>query len=574
MKFIFSQMAVFMAQSGSKRNMRFLVRFALGMAFLIVAYSLAFHYIMRLEGRDYGFVTGFYWTLTVMSTLGFGDITFASNLGMLFSILVLFSGILLFMMMLPFIFIRFIYQPWLDAHKRSAVPKELPKSTRNHVLVLGTDDIALSSLARLRQYQIPAYIVTEAQDEAIALFEQGIPVMQGEIDSSDTYQKARVSSAAMVVALRGDLKNTNIAATVRDISARVPITSSAVRVNAEDILRLAGSDHVFNYTSMLGEAMARRVFAGNLESNIIASFEGLHIAEVQAGGTALVGKSLRQLNFRAWLGLNVVGVWQGSDFMGAHPDTSIDEGAVLLLAGTKSQLARFDEEIKPSRSLASARHPVLIIGGGKVGHTVAANMEGRGIPFRLLDKSPSVVKAGDEHFILGDAEDINSLREAGIEDAHSIVITTHDDDLNIYLTLYCRKLRPETQIISRCNLSRNIKALYGVGANLVMAISSMASNSIVNLLSPDKVFMLTEGLNIFRMPMPSGLAGKSLRTSNIRQDTQCNVVAMRRNDEMLVNQDPDDPFQAGDELIMIGSVEAERKFLGKYPPPEPGKGRH
>ena len=569
MKYIFAQIAAFMAQSGPRRNMRFLVRFCSTTVFLIALYSTIFHYIMELEGHEYSVVTGLYWTLTVMSTLGFGDITFTSNIGMLFSIVVLFSGILLFMMMLPFVFIRFIYQPWLEAHKQRSVPKELPEATEKHVLILGADDIALSALARLRQYQIPAYIVTEAQEEAIALFEQGIPVMQGGIDDSETYLKARVNKAAMVVALKGDLKNTNIAATVRYIATNVPITSSATNENAEDILQLAGSDNVFNYTSLLGEAMARRVFAGNLESNIIASFEDLHIAEAQAGGTMLVGKSLRQLNFRSWLGLNVVGIWQGSEFMSAHPDVVIDDGAVLLLAGTKPQLARFDEEIKPASARAPVQHPVLIIGGGKVGQSVAANMEGRGIPFRLLDKNAAVVKQGDEHFILGDAEDINSLREAGIEEAHSIVITTHDDDLNIYLTLYCRKLRPEVQIVSRCNLSRNIKSIYGAGANLVMAISSMASNSIVNLLSPDQVYMLTEGLNIFRRPMPESLVGKTLRDSNIRQDTQCNVVAMRRNDKMMVNQEPDDPFQAGDEIVLIGAVEAEKKFLDKYPPVEP-----
>lgn len=569
MKFIFAQMAAFMAQSDSSPNVRFLVRFGTAICLLIAAYSLVFHCIMLLEGREYSFITGFYWTLTVMSTLGFGDITFTSDIGMLFSILVLFSGILIFMMMLPFIFIRFIYQPWLEAHKKNVVPRELPESAQKHVLILGTDDIALSALARLRQYQIPAYIVTESQNEAIVLFEKGFPVMLGEVDSSDTYRRARVDGAAMVVALQGDLKNTNIAATVRDISTHVPITSSAMSYNAEDILKLAGCDHVFNYAGMLGEAMARRVFAGNLESNIIASFEDLHIAEAQAGETPLVGKSLRQLNFRAWLGLNVVGIWQGSDFMSAHPDVIIDEGAVLLLAGTKAQLARFDEEIKPPRLFRPVLHPVLIIGGGKVGQAVAANMEGRGIPFRLLDKNPGVVKAGDEHFILGDAEDIHSLREAGIEEAHTIVITTHSDDLNIYLALYCRKLRPDVRIVCRCNLSRNIKSLYGAGANLVMAISSMAANTIVNLLSPDKVYMLSEGLNIFRIPMPPSLVGKNLRSGNIRQETQCNVVAMRRDDKMMINQDPDDPFQENDELIIIGSAEAENIFLEKYTPAKP-----
>lgn len=564
MRYIFSQMAVFMAQSDPRRNVRFLMRFGLGTAFLIVLYSMLFHYIMGLEGREFSLVTGFYWTLTVMSTLGSGDIIFHSNLGMFFTIVVLISGILLFMLLLPFIFIRFIYQPWLEAHQQNVVPKELPAGTKGHVIIIGTDDIALTALCRLRQYQIPAYILTDEPQQALSLFEQSIPVISGELDSSETYGRVRVKDSAMVVALRDDLKNTNIAATVSDVATGVHITSSATNENAKDILQLAGCDNVFNFTSLLGEAMSRRVFAGKLETNIIASFENLQIAEAQAMDTKLVGKNLRQLNLRARLGLNVVGIWQGSEFMGAHPDVIIDEGAVLLLAGTNEQLDHFDKEVLPQRNGSGVQNPVLIIGGGKVGQSVAANMEGRNIPFRVLDKNPGVVKSGDEHFLLGDAEDINSLREAGIEAAHSIVITTHSDDLNIYLTLYCRKLRPEVQIISRCNLSRNIKSLYGAGANLVMAISSMASNAIVNILSPDKVYMLTEGLNIFRVPLLQSLVGKTLRNSNIRHDTQCNVVAMRRNGNMLVNQDPDDPFAKGDELVMIGSVGAEAAFLKKY----------
>jgi hypothetical protein len=60
-----------------------------------------------VEGRDYSWITGLYGTLTVMSTLGFGDITFQSDVGRAFSIIVLLSGIVLLLIMLPFAFIRF-----------------------------------------------------------------------------------------------------------------------------------------------------------------------------------------------------------------------------------------------------------------------------------------------------------------------------------------------------------------------------------------------------------------------------------------------------------------------------------
>ncbi len=39
---------------------------------------------MAAEGQDHSWITGVYWTLTVMSTLGFGDITFATDLAAAF----------------------------------------------------------------------------------------------------------------------------------------------------------------------------------------------------------------------------------------------------------------------------------------------------------------------------------------------------------------------------------------------------------------------------------------------------------------------------------------------------------
>lgn len=47
---------------------------------------------MEREGQTHSWVSGTYWTLVVMSTLGFGDITFPSDVGRAFSVVVLLSG--------------------------------------------------------------------------------------------------------------------------------------------------------------------------------------------------------------------------------------------------------------------------------------------------------------------------------------------------------------------------------------------------------------------------------------------------------------------------------------------------
>ena len=95
MKFLPSQLVYLLAQRDARRNLRGFAAYVMVLVATIVVYSLLFHVIMDHEGQEHSWLTGFYWTFTVMSTLGFGDITFHSDLGRAFSVLVMLSGIIL-----------------------------------------------------------------------------------------------------------------------------------------------------------------------------------------------------------------------------------------------------------------------------------------------------------------------------------------------------------------------------------------------------------------------------------------------------------------------------------------------
>jgi Trk K+ transport system NAD-binding subunit len=127
--------------------------------------------------------------------------------------------------------------------------------------------------------------------------------------------------------------------------------------------------------------------------------------------------------------------------------------------------------------------PALILGGGRVGKAAVEHPEGtgRGLSHR---RKKSQAQRGGENCILGSAADHQTLVKAGIDKAPSVFITTHNDDVNIYLTIYCRRLRPDIQIISRATLDRNINVLHAAGADLVMSHASMAANTIINILTP------------------------------------------------------------------------------------------
>lgn len=129
MKFLTSQVMAVLRQPDLRKNFGAFYRYVLLLLAIIAGFSVAFHVLMELEGQDHSWLTGLYWTLTVMTTLGFGDITFQSDVGRAFSILVLLTGVVMLLIVLPFTFIRNFYAPWLEAQLKVRAPRELPAET-------------------------------------------------------------------------------------------------------------------------------------------------------------------------------------------------------------------------------------------------------------------------------------------------------------------------------------------------------------------------------------------------------------------------------------------------------------
>lgn len=562
MKFLSSQIIFLLQNRQTRRNIRSLAKFILVLGLFITAYSLLFHVIMGFEGREFSLITGLYWTLTVMSTLGFGDITFHSDLGRIFSIFVLLSGIIFLLVMLPFTFIQFFYAPWLEAQSKSRAPRRLPEDVRDHVIITGYDPITIALVERLRHYGHDHVILTPDVQQALDLVDQDYKVLVGELDDPDTYHRANATKAALVVAVNDDMKNTSIAYTVRDIAPKVPIAANADLEDSVDILMLAGCSHVFQFMNMLGQSLARRTLGTRTRSNIIGRFENLVIAEAPAMRTRLVDKSVREIGLRQATGITIVGLWNRGRFSLPKAETRIESSTVLVLAGSEEQLAAYDRHVGEADGAVTA--PVLILGGGRVGRAAALTLKEQGVAYRIVEKNPRLSEGG-ENYIVGSAADHETLVRAGINEAPSLFITTHSDDVNIYLTIYCRRLRPDIQIISRATLDRNINVLHAAGADLVMSHASMAANTIINILTPGRVLMLTEGLNIFRCKAHPLLAGKTLLASGIREETGCSVIAVVRNGSLRINPDPGEILQTDDEMIMIGTAGSEKCFVARYP---------
>ncbi|MDB4459164.1 NAD-binding protein, partial [bacterium] len=507
--------------------------------------------------REYSLFDGLYWASVTMTTLGYGDIVFHEIPGKIFTIVVLGFGMFSMLVVLPFAFIKLFYEPWMGAETAALTPTELSPDVSGHVVLTQLDSVTSALLTRLKQYGLPYVYVTKDLEKATKAHESGIRVMVGDIDDPETFRKARIDKAALMAATGSDIANTNLIFNAREVSKDVPIVATADNRMSVDVMELAGASNVVELADMMGQWLARRMTGGDSVAHVIGEFDQLAIAEATVAGTPLVGKTIAECQLREKFGLLVVGMWERGKFQPALPESMISANTVLVFAATEEQLAFYDELFCIYNRTEAA---VVVIGAGRVGRATGKALDERGIDYRIVESDSERIH-DPEKYVLGNAAELEVLERAGIRNAPAVIITTHDDDTNIYLTIYCRRLRPDIQIISRCIYERSVANLHRAGADFVMSYASMGANIIFNLLKRSDILMLAEGLNVFRMSIPDRMKGKSLADSNVRAETGCNVIAIKRGDDVEVNPDPTEVLGEECEIIVIGSVEAEDRFL-------------
>jgi len=85
----------------------------------------------------------------------------------------------------------------------------------------------------------------------------------------------------------------------------------------------------------------------------------------------------------------------------------------------------------------------IIIGCGRVGSTVAKRLAGEGWDVTAVDEKESALSRLGENwaggFVVGHGMDTDVLREAGIEEADAVVISTDGDNTNIVIGQVAQK---------------------------------------------------------------------------------------------------------------------------------------
>lgn len=565
MKLPTSELAYMFGEGEMRRNVKALAQYLVFLAAVVAIQSAVFQLIMvQVEGQSHSWVTAVYWTLVTMSTLGFGDVVFHTDIGRLFSLSVLISGVVLLLVVLPFTFIRFFYAPWLEAQVQLRAPRRVPATVKGHVIISRYDEIAAALVARLEPDGTPYYIVEPDPTVAAQLVGQGLSVVTGEIDSRATYEGLQVDQARLLLANREDTTNTNITLTVREVSTEVPIIGIVEHEDSTDILELSGCTHVLPLKQRLGEYLANRVSAGLGTADLLGSYEELQIAEFSARNTPLAGQVVRETHLRERTGLNIVGVWDRGRLRPAFPDMRLDQDSIVVVVGVAGQLRALDELLEKA---PPSDAPIIVIGAGTVGGAATRALKRKGATVHVVERDPrlqSRLTAMADQVFVGDANDREVLREAGLEDAPSVLLSTNDDAVNVYLAVYCRRLKPDLRIGSRITHDRNLEAIHRAGADFVLSYSSLGAEAVGSVIAGHDIVILGEGVDLFSMRLPARLENVKLADSGIGSRSGLSVVAVRQDGELVTQLQSEMLLRSGSELVMFGSVQQRAAFMKAF----------
>lgn len=561
MKSIASELAFFL-RGRARANLKYLAGYLAFLVVLILIYAVLFQYFMwTLEGREFSLIAGIYWTITVMTTLGFGDITFHSDPGYVFAALVTISGVIFLLIILPFGLISLFLAPWIEDRLRYRPTTMLSEPTAGHVLIFGIDEITLTLSRKLRNSRIPLVFVTPDTDEAQRLEESGARVLCGSPTDPEVLDAARVGAARYVVANLSDPENANLCLTIRS-RHETPIVATVTEPSHGELLRLAGANQAVPLHRTLGRYLATRATTQGALAHVLDSFGGLLIAEIPVHGTPFAGQTLAEAQVRQRTGLAVIGLWKRGHFTAPSADTLLEDKALMVLAGTRQQL-----NVLESLTGEQAKDDlVFILGHGRIGCAAASFLDRKPVPYILVDRDENPFC--EEHVpIYGDATTRHVLEKAGAEEAKGLIVTTNDDSTNIFLTLASRHRHPRIRIVARANKDENVPQLYAAGADFVVSHASVGASILLNVIESKTSAFLTEGINVFRRSLPSQLAGLTIADSQIRPRTGCSIVALEppEGGEPTVMPPPETVLEADMVLILIGSPEQEEQFGRDYP---------
>ena len=89
--------------------------------------------------------------------------------------------------------------------------------------------------------------------------------------------------------------------------------------------------------------------------------------------------------------------------------------------------------------------------------------------------------------------------------------------------------------MSRVTHEQNLEAVHRAGADFVLSYSTLGAEAVLSLIEGHELVILGEGVDLFTLPLPRSLRGKTLAATEIGSRTGLSVVAVEQGGQVVTN---------------------------------------
>ena len=245
-------------------------------------------------------------------------------------------------------------------------------------------------------------------------------------------------------------------------------------------------------------------------------------------------------------------------------------GALYALTGIMQYIIEGNigttwERRRMKNEIARLKGHFILCGFGRVGEEIANTFKSEGISFVIIENRPGAVARLEQTELLylnGDATRDETLKQAGIEQAHGLVAAVGTDADNTYIVLSARGLRPDLFIEARASSKEGVNKLERAGANRVILPEAIGAQRMAMLATRPAVVDFIDtvtygrgreiGLENVLIGDNSRLIGTTFKAA--RSNTGVAILAKRKkNGTLTPNPADEDTIEDGDQLIVIGT---------------------
>ena len=209
---------------------------------------------------------------------------------------------------------------------------------------------------------------------------------------------------------------------------------------------------------------------------------------------------------------------------------------------------------------------IIIIGCGKVGHTLAEQLSSEGHDIMIVDTNEALLRSVSESLdvmtVCGNGACLHVLEDAGLADADMVIAVTGSDELNLLCCIIARKAGGSIAVIARVrNPDYNDELIYlrqKLGLSLVINPEMEAAREISRIIARPQALTVSAfskaqvELVRFQLPANNVLCGKSVKDMSELLHFGFLACAVERGGQVTI-PDGSFVFQAGDELSVLAS---------------------